>query len=104
MHYCFQYDIICFNIRIFFQSQLSHGASFHYGGGGGGPGGGGGGGRPDYSIGGTPQRSLHEDPLALHQALGQAVDEAQQAAMDEQSGFISDLPLLKSELIILLNK
>lgn len=78
------------------QSQLSHGASFHYGGGGAPGGGGAGGGRPGDYL-GNPQRSLHEDPLALHQALGQAVDEAQQAGLDDQSGFISDLPLLKSE-------
>ncbi|GLV36152.1 Transcription factor AP-2, partial [Carabus blaptoides fortunei] len=76
-------------------SQLSHGAGFHYGGGGAPGGGGGGGGRPGDYL-GNPQRSLHEDPLALHQALGQAVDEAQQAGLDDQSGFISDLPLLKS--------
>ncbi|XP_017770551.1 PREDICTED: transcription factor AP-2-epsilon isoform X3 [Nicrophorus vespilloides] len=63
--------------------QLGHGASFPYSGA---PGG-----RPDYGI---PQRP-HDDPLSLHQALGQAVDEAQ-AGIDDNTGFISDLPLLKS--------
>lgn len=53
-----------------------------------------GGGRPDYSN--APQR--HDDPLSLHQALGQAVEEAQGGIDD--SGFITDLPLLKSKLII----
>ncbi|CAH1126441.1 unnamed protein product [Ceutorhynchus assimilis] len=62
--------------------QLSHGASFPYSA----PGGG----RPDYS--GIPQR--HDDPLSLHQALGQAVEDAQ-AGIDDNTGFITDLPLLK---------
>ncbi|XP_030750134.1 transcription factor AP-2-epsilon isoform X2 [Sitophilus oryzae] len=62
--------------------QLGHGASFPYSA----PGGG----RPDYS--GVPQR--HDDPLSLHQALGQAVEDAQ-AGIDDNTGFITDLPLLK---------
>ncbi|XP_066143358.1 transcription factor AP-2-epsilon isoform X1 [Euwallacea fornicatus] len=62
--------------------QLGHGASFPYSA----PGGG----RPDYS--GIPQR--HDDPLSLHQALGQAVEDAQ-AGIDDNTGFITDLPLLK---------
>ncbi|KAG5886801.1 hypothetical protein JTB14_031444 [Gonioctena quinquepunctata] len=65
-------------------SQLGHGTSFPYSTG---PGGG----RPDYSTG--PQR--HDDPLSLHQALGQAVEEAQ-GGLDDNTGFITDLPLLKS--------
>ncbi|KAH1001140.1 hypothetical protein HUJ04_013392 [Dendroctonus ponderosae] len=63
-------------------SQLGHGTSFPYSA----PGGG----RPDYS--GIPQR--HDDPLSLHQALGQAVEDAQ-AGIDDNTGFITDLPLLK---------
>ncbi|XP_076269067.1 transcription factor AP-2 isoform X2 [Rhynchophorus ferrugineus] len=62
--------------------QLGHGASFPYSA----PGGG----RPDYS--GMPQR--HDDPLSLHQALGQAVEDAQ-AGIDDNTGFITDIPLLK---------
>jgi len=61
---------------------LGHGASFPYST----PGGG----RPDYS--GIPQR--HDDPLSLHQALGQAVEDAQ-AGIDDNTGFITDIPLLK---------
>ncbi|CAH1364583.1 transcription factor AP-2-epsilon isoform X1 [Tenebrio molitor] len=67
-------------------SQLGHGAGFPYSTA---PGGG----RPDYSV-TTPQRP-HDDPLSLHQALGQAVEEAQ-GGIDDNTGFISDLPLLKS--------
>lgn len=55
-----------------------------------------GGGRPDYSN--APQR--HDDPLSLHQALGQAVEEAQGGIDD--SGFITDLPLLKSKFTYLI--
>ncbi|KAL1501911.1 hypothetical protein ABEB36_007144 [Hypothenemus hampei] len=62
--------------------QLGHGASFPYSTTGGG--------RPDYT--GIPQR--HDDPLSLHQALGQAVEDAQ-AGIDDNTGFITDLPLLK---------
>ncbi|XP_060525982.1 transcription factor AP-2-epsilon isoform X2 [Cylas formicarius] len=62
--------------------QLGHGASFPYSA----PGGG----RPDYSV--APQR--HDDPLSLHQALGQAVEDAQ-GGIDDNTGFITDLPLLK---------
>lgn len=65
--------------------QLSHGGGFPYSSG---PGSG----RPgDYSV-SVPQR--HDDPLSLHQALGQAVEEAQ-GGIDDNTGFISDLPLLK---------
>lgn len=63
-------------------SQLGHGTSFPYSTG---PGGG----RADYST----QR--HDDPLSLHQALGQAVEEAQ-GGLDDNTGFITDLPLLKN--------
>ncbi|CAG9860332.1 unnamed protein product [Phyllotreta striolata] len=63
-------------------SQLGHGTSFPYSTG---PGGG----RPDYST----QRP--DDPLSLHQALGQAVEEAQ-GGLDDNTGFITDLPLLKN--------
>lgn len=72
------------------QSQLSHGASFPYSAA---PGSG----RPDYSV-TAPQRP-HDDPLSLHQALGQAVEEAQ-AGLDDNTGFISDLPLLKGKFLI----
>ncbi|KAF5304782.1 hypothetical protein FQA39_LY09559 [Lamprigera yunnana] len=65
--------------------QLSHSTGFPYGT----PGGG----RPDYSL-SAPQRP-HDDPLSLHQALGQAVEEAQ-GGLDDNTGFISDLPLIKS--------
>ncbi|KAJ8984184.1 hypothetical protein NQ317_011093, partial [Molorchus minor] len=64
-------------------SQLGHGAGFPYSTT---PGG-----RPDYSV---PQRQ-HDDPLSLHQALGQAVEEAQ-GGLEDNTGFITDLPLLKS--------
>lgn len=69
-----------------FQSQLGHGTGFPYSTA---PGGG----RPDYSV--AAQQRPHDDPLSLHQALGQAVEEAQ-AGLDDNTGFISDLPLLKS--------
>ncbi|XP_055311373.1 transcription factor AP-2-epsilon isoform X2 [Sitodiplosis mosellana] len=56
--------------------------------------------RGDYSgsIGvGNPANRLHEhDPLALHQALQSAVDDGQNTGMDENTGFMSDLPLLKN--------
>lgn len=45
------------------------------------------------------QQRPHDDPLSLHQALGQAVEEAQ-AGLDDNTGFISDLPLLKSTFFI----
>ncbi|CAG9813718.1 unnamed protein product [Phaedon cochleariae] len=67
-------------------SQLGHGTSFPYSAG---PGGG----RPDY--GGGSQGRHVDDPLSLHQALGQAVEEAQ-GGIDDNTGFITDLPLLKS--------
>lgn len=70
------------------QGQLSHSAGFPYST----PGGG----RPDYSL-SAPQRP-HDDPLSLHQALGQAVEEAQ-GGIDDNTGFISDLPLIKSAFI-----
>ncbi|KAK4885716.1 hypothetical protein RN001_001987 [Aquatica leii] len=68
--------------------QLSHGTGFPYGT----PSGG----RPDYSL-SAPQRP-HDDPLSLHQALGQAVEEAQ-GGLDDNTGFITDLPLIKSAFI-----
>lgn len=63
------------------------------GGGGGGSGGGGGGG----GGGGINNRMHEHDPLALHQALQSSVDDGQNTGMDENIGFMSDLPLLKSE-------
>lgn len=40
----------------------------------------------------------HEhDPLALHQALQSAVDDGQNPGMDENVGFMSELPIIKSE-------
>lgn len=75
-------------IFYFWQTQLSHGFPYADR-------------RGDYSstIGvGNPANRLHEhDPLALHQALQSAVDDGQNTGMDENSGFMSDLPLLKSE-------
>lgn len=72
----------------FEQTQLSHGFPYTDR-------------RSDYSgsIGvGNPANRLHEhDPLALHQALQSAVDDGQSTGMDENTGFMSDLPLLKSE-------
>ncbi|XP_045472804.1 transcription factor AP-2-epsilon isoform X3 [Harmonia axyridis] len=65
--------------------QLGHGGSFPYSSG---PGGG----RSDYSV--SVSQRPHDDPLSLHQALGQAVDEAQ-GGLDDNSGFISEIPLLK---------
>ncbi|XP_056639309.1 transcription factor AP-2-epsilon isoform X2 [Diorhabda sublineata] len=65
-------------------SQLGHGTSFPYSTG---PGGG----RPDY----TTASQRHDDPLSLHQALGQAVEDAQ-GGLDDNAGFITDLPLLKN--------
>ncbi|XP_018329331.1 transcription factor AP-2-epsilon isoform X2 [Agrilus planipennis] len=67
-------------------AQLGHGASFPYSGT---PSGG----RADYSL--SAAHRPHDDPLSLHQALGQAVEEAQ-GGIDDNTGFISDLPLLKS--------
>ncbi|KAJ8912842.1 hypothetical protein NQ315_007974, partial [Exocentrus adspersus] len=64
--------------------QLGHGSSFPYSSTAST-------GRPDYSLG--PQR--HDDPLSLHQALGQTVEETQ-GGLDDNTGFITDLPLLKS--------
>ncbi|CAH0551105.1 unnamed protein product [Brassicogethes aeneus] len=64
--------------------QLGHGTSFPYSTTAGS-------GRPEYGVG--PQR--HDDSLSLHQALGQAVEEAQ-GGIDDNTGFITDLPLLKS--------
>uniref|UniRef100_A0A1B0DPV1 Transcription factor AP-2 C-terminal domain-containing protein n=1 Tax=Phlebotomus papatasi TaxID=29031 RepID=A0A1B0DPV1_PHLPP len=58
--------------------------------------------RSDYSgglasSGGPGTRLGHEhDPLALHQALQSAVDDGQNAGIDENAGFMSDLPLLKN--------
>lgn len=40
----------------------------------------------------------HEhDPLALHQVLQSAVDDVQNPGMDDNAGFMSDIPLLKSK-------
>ncbi|XP_035899033.1 transcription factor AP-2-epsilon isoform X1 [Anopheles stephensi] len=58
--------------------------------------------RSDYSgsIGsgaGATRLGAHEhDPLALHQALQSAVDDGQNPVIDENAGFMSDLPLLKN--------
>nr|CAH7722365.1 unnamed protein product [Callosobruchus chinensis] len=65
-------------------SQLSHHGGFPYAGGGSG------GGRSEYGG-----RQQHDEALSLHQALGQAVEDAQ-AGIDDSGGFMSDLPLLKS--------
>lgn len=74
-----------------FQTQLSHGFPYSDR-------------RGDYggSIGGTgvptTRLSGHEhDPLSLHQALQSAVDDGQNAVIDENAGFMTDLPLLKSK-------
>nr|CAH7722367.1 unnamed protein product [Callosobruchus chinensis] len=64
-------------------SQLSHHGGFPYAGGGSG------GGRSEYGG-----RQQHDEALSLHQALGQAVEDAQ-AGIDDSGGFMSDLPLLK---------
>lgn len=59
--------------------------------------------RGDYSsaitgTGGHGPRLGHEhDPLALHQALQSAVDDGQNPGMDENVGFMSELPIIKSE-------
>lgn len=66
---------------------MGHGASFPYSGA---PGGG----RTEYGV-SAPQRP-HDDSLSLHQALGQTIDDAQ-GGIDDNAGFISDLPLLKSK-------
>lgn len=58
--------------------------------------------RGDYSgtIGGGGPNRLHEhDPLSLHQALQSAVDDGQNPVIDENAGFMSDLPLLKNKYI-----
>lgn len=64
--------------------------------------------RSDYSssIGvNNPGNRIHEhDPLSLHQALQSAVDDGQNAGMDENAGFMSDLPLLKSKCYIHITK
>ncbi|XP_055906419.1 transcription factor AP-2-epsilon isoform X3 [Eupeodes corollae] len=58
--------------------------------------------RGDYGsaisgAGGHGGRLGHEhDPLALHQALQNAVDDGQNAGMDDNVAFMSDLPLIKS--------
>lgn len=75
------------------QTQLSHGFPYSDR-------------RSDYSgglasSGGPGTRLGHEhDPLALHQALQSAVDDGQNAGIDENAGFMSDLPLLKSKFTI----
>ncbi|XP_077283215.1 transcription factor AP-2 [Arctopsyche grandis] len=69
--------------------QLPH-SSFPYGGDRGrdfGVGGGGGGRLPHHD---------HHDPLSLHQALQAAVDDGQNTGLDDNTGFMSDLPLLKN--------
>ncbi|XP_063709493.1 transcription factor AP-2-epsilon isoform X1 [Culicoides brevitarsis] len=60
--------------------------------------------RSDYGStigagsGGGPR--IHEhDPLTLHQALQSAVDDGQNPVIDENAGFMSDLPLLKNKYI-----
>lgn len=85
------------------------------GGAGGNAGGGGGAGGASITVGGNGanlgvgggggaggNRLQHDphDPLALHQALQSSVDDGQHAGMDENVGFMSDLPLLKSECIM----
>lgn len=93
------YKTIQYRISINLQTQLSHGFPYSdrrsdYGGTIGVSGGGGGGGG-----GGGPGNRLHEhDPLALHQALQSSVDDGQHVGMDENVGFMSDLPMLKSKL------
>lgn len=85
--HCF-YRLILFFVLFTFQTQLSHGFPYADR-------------RGDYSgsIGVNNPNRLHEhDPLALHQALQSAVDDGQNAGMDENAAFMSDLPLLKSEL------
>lgn len=43
-------------------------------------------------------RLAHEhDPLALHQALQNAVDDVQNPGIDDNVAFMSDLPLIKSK-------
>jgi transcription factor AP-2, invertebrate len=50
---------------------------------------------------GPTNRLTHEqDPLALHQALQNAVEDGQNPVIDENVGFMSDLPLLKSKYIL----
>lgn len=61
--------------------------------------------RSDYGStigtggGGGPTRLHEHDPLALHQALQSAVDDGQNPVIDENAGFMSDLPLLKNKYI-----
>lgn len=78
--------VMSLNIFRSTQTQLSHGFPYTDR-------------RSDYSVGvGNPANRLHEhDPLALHQALQSAVDDGQSTGMDENTGFMSDLPLLKSK-------
>ncbi|XP_058837884.1 transcription factor AP-2-epsilon isoform X1 [Topomyia yanbarensis] len=58
--------------------------------------------RSDYSgsigsgAGGTRLGAHEHDPLSLHQALQSAVDDGQNPVIDENAGFMSDLPLLKN--------
>lgn len=75
----------------YFQTQLSHGFPYADR-------------RSDYggtigSGGGGPTRLHEHDPLALHQALQSAVDDGQNPVIDENAGFMSDLPLLKNKYI-----
>lgn len=48
---------------------------------------------------GVPVSAHDHDPLALHQALQNAVDDQEQNQVCDESGttFMTDLPLLKSE-------
>jgi transcription factor AP-2 len=48
-------------------------------------------------LGGNGPGSHEHDPLSLHQALQNAVDEQNQV-IDENATFMTDLPLLKSKL------
>lgn len=80
---------------ILFQAQLSHGFPYTDR-------------RADYGStisGGATHggRLAHEhDPLALHQALQNAVDDVQNPGMDDNVAFMSDLPLIKSKAFSLL--
>lgn len=75
-----------------FQTQLSHGFTYTDR-------------RSDYSsaiAGGAGSHGGrlggHEhDPLTLHQALQNAVDDGQNSGIDDNVAFMSDLPLIKSE-------
>jgi hypothetical protein len=47
---------------------------------------------------GSITRLAHDqDPVALHQALQSAVEDGQNPVIDENVGYMSDLPMLKSE-------